>query len=312
MFRQDIEEHRGRMLKTLIRRGLAALGILTVSATGVAPAAARTMAPRPALWEVSDHDTTIYLFGTIHLLPRNSSWRTQKLDDAMTRSQTLVLETLIDSANPQQLAAVMASMGFSSGLPPITDRVPAGKRAALDAAIAKTRIPRPIFDRMETWAAAFTLLGVQFQTLGVEGEQGVEAVLRRSFAAAGKPVGQLETNGEQLAFFDRLPEGAQRQLLEGAIENPKEMRVKFDQMLQAWLAGDVKAIARTFNEDLQSSPELKAALLTRRNVNWSRWIEQRMAQPGTLMVAVGAGHLAGDVSVQRYLESRGYRVRRLQ
>jgi uncharacterized protein YbaP (TraB family) len=293
MFRQDIEEHRGRMLKTLIRRGLAALGILTVSATGVAPAAARTMAPRPALWEVSDHDTTIYLFGTIHLLPRNSSWRTQKLDDAMTRSQTLVLETLIDSANPQQLAAVMASMGFSSGLPPITDRVPAGKRAALDA-------------------AAFTLLGVQFQTLGVEGEQGVEAVLRRSFAAAGKPVGQLETNGEQLAFFDRLPEGAQRQLLEGAIENPKEMRVKFDQMLQAWLAGDVKAIARTFNEDLQSSPELKAALLTRRNVNWSRWIEQRMAQPGTLMVAVGAGHLAGDVSVQRYLESRGYRVRRLQ
>ena len=36
------------------------------------------------------------------------------------------------------------------------------------------------------------------------------------------------------------------------------------------------------------------------------------AQPGTVMVAVGAGHLAGQESVQRYLESRGYKVKRLQ
>jgi uncharacterized protein YbaP (TraB family) len=127
-----------------------------------------------------------------------------------------------------------------------------------------------------------------------------------------KPVGQLETNQEQLSFFDRLPESAQRQLLEGAIENPEQMRTKFNEMLDAWLAGDVSAIGKTFNEDLQSSPELKAALLTRRNLNWSQWIERRMAQPGTLMVAVGAGHLAGDESVQRYLQRRGYKVKRLQ
>ena len=60
------------------------------------------------------------------------------------------------------------------------------------------------------------------------------------------------------------------------------------------------------------SPELKAALLTRRNYNWSQWIERRMAQPGAVMVAVGAGHLAGEESVQRYLQSRGYNVKRLQ
>jgi len=74
----------------------------------------------------------------------------------------------------------------------------------------------------------------------------------------------------------------------------------------------VNSIGETFNEDLQSSPELKAALLTRRNWNWSQWIERRMAQPGTVMVAVGAGHLAGDESVQRYLQHRGYKVRRVQ
>jgi uncharacterized protein YbaP (TraB family) len=54
------------------------------------------------------------------------------------------------------------------------------------------------------------------------------------------------------------------------------------------------------------------ALLRRRNANWSAWIANRMVSPGTVLVAVGAGHLAGDESVQRYLESRGYRVRRVQ
>lgn len=292
-----------------IKRGLAVLGLATVAASGT-PAVARSNGP--ALWEVSDKDTTVYLFGTIHLLPQNSHWRTPKLEKALNSSQQLVLETLIDSANPQQLAGIMASMGFSSGLPPIANRVDPSKRALLETALAKTKLPRAVFDRMETWAAAFTLLGVQFQTLGVEGDQGVEAVLRRQFAAANKPIGELETNQEQLSFFDRLPESAQRQLLEGAVENPEQMRTKFNEMLNAWLTGDVNAIGKTFNEDLQSSPELKAALLTRRNWNWSQWIERRMAQPGTIMVAVGAGHLAGDESVQRYLQRRGYKVKRLQ
>ena len=297
------------MFTKIIKRGLGFLGLATVAATGT-PVAARSTGP--ALWEVSDKDTKVYLFGTIHLLPQNSRWRTPKFEEALNSSQSLVLETLIDSANPQQLAGVMASMGFSSGLPPIANRVDPAKRALLEAAIVKTKLPRPVFDKMETWAAAFTLLGVQFQTLGVEGDQGVEAVLRRSFAASGKPVGQLETNQEQLSFFDRLPESAQRQLLEGSIENPEQMRTKFNEMLSAWLAGNVNSIGKTFNEDLQSSPELKAALLTRRNWNWSQWIERRMAQPGTVMVAVGAGHLAGDESVQRYLQHKGYKVKRLQ
>jgi len=297
------------MLKKLVRRGLAALGLVTVAASG-APAAARSNAP--ALWEVKDKDTTVYLFGTIHLLPKDQAWRTPKFEKAVQGSQSLVLETLIDSANPQQLAGIMAALGFSSGLPPIAERVAPDKRPQLEVAITKTQVPRAMFDRMETWAASFTLLGAQFQMLGVEGEQGVEAVLRKSFAASGKPVDQLETNQEQLSFFDRLPESAQRQLLEGAIEKPEAMKEQFSGMLQAWLSGDVKLIGQSFNRDLSGSPELKAALLTRRNYNWSQSIERRMAQPGTVMIAVGAGHLAGDSSVQQYLESRGYKVKRLQ
>ena len=299
------------MAMKLIKRGLAALGLASLAIAPTTAAEART-SRGPALWQVSDKDTTVYLFGTIHLLPRESRWRTPKLDQAMARSQSLVLETLIDTANPQQFAGTIGALGFSSGLPPLASRVEASKRPQLEAAIAKTKISRETFDRMETWFAAFTLLSVQFQSFGVEGEQGAEAVLRKAFTESRKPVAQLETNLEQLSFFDRLPEADQRQLLAGAIEDPASSRAQFQGMLNAWLSGDVDTIGETFNRDLQSSPELKAALLTRRNWNWSQWIERRMAQPGTVMVAVGAGHLAGDESVQRYLQSRGYKVKRLQ
>ena len=76
---------------------------------------------------------------------------------------------------------------------------------------------------METWAAAFILLGNQFSDMGLKGGEGVEAVLRNSFhRRKGKPIGELETNVEQLGFFDKLPEKAHSaQLLEGAIDQPQ-------------------------------------------------------------------------------------------
>jgi len=299
------------MLKTMFRRGLALLGLATLA--GCATTSEVTgPGGHPAMWQVADKDTTVYLFGTIHLLPQDYQWRTPAFDQAVAGSQGLIVETIVDQANPQALAGELARLGFRDGLPPLANRVPPEKRGALEAAIAKTGVPRPAFDRMETWAAAFMLLGTQFKDLGLTGDAGVEQVLKTTFTQAGKPVGQLETNAEQLGLFDTLPETAQRALLEGAIDNPADMRTQFQGMLTAWERGDVDLIARTFNQDLSGSPELREALLRRRNANWKGWIERRMASPGSVFVAVGAGHLAGPDSVVDMLQKDGYRVRRVQ
>jgi uncharacterized protein YbaP (TraB family) len=302
------------MLKPLLRRARTALGLTVLiagSAAQAAPAPA-AHAARPALWAVSDADTTVYLFGTIHLLPSNYKWRTAKFDEVVAGSQQLVLETVVDESNPQEMMAALGALAFAPGQPPIAERVPPAKRPALEAAIKKSGLPRPIFDRMETWAAAFMLLGNQFRELGLKNAEGVEAVLRNSFKTQGKSIGELESIREQLGFFDTLPEHSQRSLLEGAIENNAAMRSDFGRMISAWARGDVEAIARSFNRDLAQSPELKQALLDRRNANWSRWVEKRMATPGSVMVAVGAGHLAGSGSVVDMLKRGGYKVRRLQ
>src|SRR3954447_26247072 len=111
------------MLKSPLRRVGEVLGLSLL--LGAVPAEARVpVVAHPALWEVSDPDTTIYLFGTIHLLPPNSQWRTSRLDAAVANAQELVVETIVDEKNPATLMAAMAHLGLARGLPPILDRVP--------------------------------------------------------------------------------------------------------------------------------------------------------------------------------------------
>jgi len=297
------------MLKSWLRRIGSVLGLSLL--VGAVPAEARApQVARPALWEVSDPDTTIYLFGTIHLLPQNYQWRSAKFDQAMASAQELVVETIVDDRNPQKLMQAMTTLGFANNLPPLIERLPPAKRPALAAAIKKSGMPPQALDKMKTWTASIILLGNKFREMGLSG--GVEGVLRNDFSTKGKAIGELETNIEQLSYFDRLPETAQRALLEGAIDDQHSMNAELGEMLKAWSSGDVNGIAQTFDRDLSGNPELQQALIHQRNSNWSKWIEKRLDQPGAVLVAVGAGHLAGKDSVLEMLKKDGYRVRRLQ
>jgi len=292
-------------------RRFAAFGALAATACAAAPAAEPASAS-PAMWKVADSDTTIYLFGTIHLLPSDLKWRSAEFDKAAASSDTLVIETDIDESNPTATLGELFKLAISPGLPPLAERVKPERRAALATAVAKSGIPAAALDKMETWAAAFLLLGVQFKDLGLEPGSGVESALKKQFVAGGKSIGQLETNAEQLGFFDKLSESAQREFLEGVLDDPTEMKGEFQFMLDAWSRGDVAGVAKSFNSDMGEAPELMDMLISRRNSNWANWVRTRLDTPGTVMLAVGAGHLAGDKSVVKLLEKQGLKVTRVQ
>jgi uncharacterized protein YbaP (TraB family) len=296
---------------SLIKRfGRRLAAFSAIAATACASPAVEPREASPALWKVADADTTVFLFGTIHLLPKDTSWRSPAFEDAVKSSDILVLETVIDEKNPAPVFEALAKLGVSPGLPPLAERMKPEKRVALAQLIAKSGAPADAYDRMETWAAGYLLLLVQLGQLGLD--PGVETAIKAEFNSAGKPIDQLETNAEQLGFFDGLPEADQRAFLEGVLEDPAQMKVQLTAMVEAWSRGDVKAIARTFGEEFQDSPELKKALLLRRNANWASWVKGRMDKPGTVLVAVGAGHLAGDGSVLHLLEKQGLKVTRIQ
>jgi uncharacterized protein YbaP (TraB family) len=291
-----------------LRLALAGLLPLAGCSAEAAPAA---KAARPAMWKLADSDTTVYLFGTIHLLPEGQGWRTPAMESALAGADELVLE-VADVDDMMASAQAMAKLGMSPGLPPIVERVPEEKRAALRAMIAESGYPEKLFDRLETWAAALPLLGVTFKRLGLDPSLGVERQIGTPFRTSGKTVTGLETVEQQLGYFDTLTEDAQRALLLSVVEDGTETRAQFKAMLDAWASGDLKGIERTFDDETQMSPELKAALMSKRNAAWADWLEKRMEKPGTVFVAVGAGHLAGEDSVQAMLRKKGLKAKRVQ
>src|SRR5687767_2295067 len=112
------EEH--KMIRNFIRKLSAVAGAAALAGCATVPQAAKS--PGPALWKVADQDTTIYLFGTIHMLPAGHEWRTPLLDQAFASADELVIETLLGD-DPAASAKQMAKLGTSSGLPPLVDRV---------------------------------------------------------------------------------------------------------------------------------------------------------------------------------------------
>jgi len=286
---------------------LAGLGLLI----GAPAAAEKPVQARPAMWKLADADTTIYLFGTFHLLPKDVAWRTAAMDKALASSDALVME-VGDLDDQAKLVATLIRLGVSPNLPPLAERVPPEKKAALKALIAESGFPEAALDRMETWAAGLILTGVTFQRLGLDPNAGVERSLIAPWRASGKPLEGLETAEQQFGFFDALSEEAQRKFLVALLDSPDKAKAEFAGMLTAWEKGDVPGIARTFDDETQMSGELRGVLMQKRNANWAEWLKARMAKPGTVFVAVGAGHLAGADSVLAMLARMGLKAQRLQ
>jgi uncharacterized protein YbaP (TraB family) len=196
---------------------------------------------------------------------------------------------------------------------PILERVPAEKRDALRAAIAAGPVPMEGYDMMQTWAAALTLglatlLG-EYGVTDVEDAPGVEDVLEEAFRKAGKPIGSVEHPVAALGAMNALTPAVQSQLLVETVEALAKGKQASDEMDAAWAAGDAEKMIVGETDDLP--PAVYDVLIRKRNAAWTLWLAQRLERPGTVLFAVGAGHLAGPDSVQKMLAERGLQARRI-
>lgn len=284
-------------------------------AAGQAPAPVAQPEPRPALWLLADEDTKIYLLGTIHVLPPGFKWRSAAVDKAVGEAAELVVETY-EAPGTGADSGLDAMPGFFADKPvPILKRVPKNKRGPLKAAIQASGLPLPMLDRMHSWAAAMTL-GIA-QMLGEYGVEdpaeapGVEDVLEAQFRDAGKPILSVEDGDAVFASLSSLPETVQTELLLEAIA-PLPADLPAEPVTAGeleWVAGNDSAMS--LEGEAGFPPALFDVLVRRRNAAWTLWLEARLRQPGTLLFAVGAGHLAGRESVQAMLAQRGLRVKRV-
>jgi uncharacterized protein YbaP (TraB family) len=279
------------------------------------PAPAAATAPLkdadPALWVVKDADTTIYMLGTVHVLKPGLSWFDEAVKDAFDKSDEMVIEVM--QPDDQDAAMkVMLPLAVDPDGPPLTEKLPEAARPKYAAAMTSLGMPPAALDKFEPWYASVILGLLPLQKAGYDPASGVEMQLSAAAKAANKPVSALEGFEEQLGFFDKLPESDQIGLLVATVDEFDQIGPTLDRMVEDWGKGDPDALAREMNEQLGKLPNVEKVLLTDRNDRWADWIKTRLDKPGTVFMAVGAGHLAGKGSVQDALARRGIKTERVQ
>jgi uncharacterized protein YbaP (TraB family) len=226
----------------------------------------------PAMWEIRDADTTIYLFGTFHTLDAQTVWFNAKVRQAFDSSGELVLETIV----PENMANFRPAVATPDGkLKPFI--------AQTQAAVGHGR------------------------ALGMSIDHGADAVLRRVAVDMGKPVGGLERFEEQLGTLANIPAPS---ALPG-FKSVQPAAVSVTDLLKAWRGGDTGAFSTMLAGFEAKAPVAYRMLIADRNAKWGQWIANRLDRPGTVFVAVGSGHLAGKDSVQQWLAARGIATTRI-
>ena len=264
----------------------------------------------PALWVVKDADTTIYLFGTVHLMPSDASWHSPELDRAMADSQTLYIEITDD--DPANMAALVLRHGMDAAHPLSSQLSPAEARR-LDRLANKLGVPGGMqtLNVMRPWLAALTLAVTPLLKAGLDPEHGVDKQLKAQMTGAGKQVLGLETAEQQIRFLADMPRAIELALLRSTMRDADKGAFQLTELIDAWKTGDVDTIARIGNDDMRRhEPKLYQLLLVQRNQVWATKIAAMLQQPGTVFIAVGAAHLAGPDSVQAQLQKLGIAVQR--
>ncbi|WP_300381814.1 TraB/GumN family protein [Henriciella sp.] len=264
----------------------------------------------PALWTLSDEDTTIHLFGTVHILRPDLEWRTEAFNEAFEEADTLVLEVDMESDEGQR--AVMQDFmqrGLYGDGRTLSGQLSESDLNVLENAIEPLGIPIAALDPMEPWMVAVNLSVMKLQQEGFDPNAGVEQVLIGEAQADGKDFMFLETASVQADIFDTLPEDEQKTFLYETALTLDDSTVMLDQVVEEWADGDVEGLGTLVaNPDTGGGEGIYDALFIERNENWVPQIEAMLDEPGTFFVAVGAGHLAGPDSVITMLRDEGYEV----
>jgi uncharacterized protein len=240
------------------------------------PTAMTTNNADPAIFVVHDADTTVYIFGTFHVLDGKAEWFNDQVKTAFDQSNELVLETLIPDG-PVKLPRPALTPGTMSVAP--------------SASFLATT-------RMAVKAG---------RSRGMSVGNGADMILRRAAEVQGKQVEGLETLDSQLVMFSKMPPApaAQRPKAGDPVEPANSLSKTMSDLQAAWRHGELNVFVRMLGQLEQSSPDTYRMMFTERNARWADWIKARMQTPGTVFVAVGAGHLAGKDSVLVRLAEHG-------
>lgn len=272
---------------------------------------ARARNDAPAIWRVQDDDSTLYLFGTVHLLPSDSTWQQNDMRDAFTEAGTVFFEADTTGAAGLRAQSLATRRGLRSDGRRLTDRLDNYQSKLLEAVANNGQLDLAALDSMQPWLAGEFLTLSAARSAGLSADLSADEALKSRAARSGKNVVYFETAEDQVRQSADMPESVQLELLTETMERFDEMGPMLVQLAQDWEVGDVEALEAAIIAPLEAAPAGYAeTVFLDRNEAWAGRLDRFLQGSGTGFVAVGTGHLLGEGSLIDALEARGYEVAR--
>lgn len=262
----------------------------------------------PALWTLKDEDSTIHLFGTVHLLRPDVEWLTPEIEAALDQADTVIFEADVTSEEAAKaMMQFVSDKAMLTGGTRLNDLLTDAEEVVVGEAFGDVEMSLELVQTLQPWFASVTLQQMKMMSDGFDPESGVEFVIQKR--VPDKSFQYLETVDQQLGRMASLPEADQVNFLILSAGSSADSGELLDDLVAEWSDGDVEGLGFLIGEsDSFGSDAVYDALLKSRNEDWIPQIEAMLDTPGNMFVAVGAAHLAGEDSVVEMLRERGHTV----
>jgi uncharacterized protein YbaP (TraB family) len=258
-------------------------------------------------WTVSDENSTVTLFPTIHFLPEDLEWRSAEMEEALAEAEEVWFEVLPAQLNDQAaMQRILPQYGLSPDMP-LSERLDEETYARLETVATDLGLPMAQMEPMRPWLAAVTITAMDLMRDGFQPGSGVEMVLGQEVDDSREKA--FETVEEQFGFFANLDPEVEVAFLESTLEDIDNGQEELREFAEDWAQGDVSGLEDFIITGIRDvSEDLYQVLLVERNRRWTDALVTELEGSGTDFVAVGAGHLIGEDGVPEMLAARGYTV----
>lgn len=256
------------------------------------------------LWEVSGNNLNhkSYLYGTIHVVPKDKFVVKPHVEKAFNASTHLIQEVDLNLSTREMLETAQ-SMTLPKGTTLQGLLGDADYIKLKSYCVDQLKMKKKKFKRYSKLKPFFFSSLLLVEQLGKT--EGYEKHFSSLANKSNKAESGLETLQQQMAVVETIALKDQAQMLVGSLGS--EM-TEFNRLLEKYLSEDLTSVQQMIEEETNDMGSFNENFLVKRNENWIPQLEDFMTKE-SCFIAVGAAHLPGDRGVINLLKSKGYTVR---
>jgi hypothetical protein len=266
----------------------------------------------PALWRVQHGTSTVYLFGSLHILPPGYAWLTPAIQAAMGASDLFVFEVPVDDAALKDERDFIVQYGILPSGQNLKNVLNQYEYQTYSNVLKRAGLKAEQFERYRPWLAAVVLGLAYLHRDDLTGLKGADDELMAYARDHGRSIIYFESVRQQMELLTTGDDITQLRSFKGLIAGLNRSRDQQQELLDTWASGDAKRFTQLLAGYFKGRPEAQEHLIDGRNRTWLGDIDQFLARPnGTTMITVGAAHIGGAKGLLSLLCRNDYRVERV-